>query len=190
MWSEHLLSQFPKNNFSSKFSMSDNFPSITSTTLTSSALAGTSTETVIYNTSTAAATYYIQVYGFSSAFNATSCYHFRLSTGATNFRTADGSEENSGDVISAEKVTGLEGLNLFPNPANTTLTINYFTPSMENTSIEIYDMMGQLVNTINVNANQGFNSRELDLTSMSNGVYFLKVTQNNNTLTKKFVVKH
>ena len=160
------------------------------TTLTSSALAGTSTETVIYNTSTAAATYYIQVYGYASAFNATSCYHFRLSTGATNFRTADGSEENSGDVISAEKVTGLEGLNLFPNPANTSLTINYFTPSMENTSIEIYDMMGQLVNTINVNANQGFNSRELDLTSMSNGVYFLKVTQNNSTLTKKFVVKH
>ena len=160
------------------------------TTLTSSALAGTSTETVIYNTSTAAATYYIQVYGYASAFNATSCYHFRLSTGATNFRSADGSEENSGDVISAEKVTGLEGLNLFPNPANNTLTINYFTPSMETTSIEIYDMMGQLVNTINSNANQGFNSRELDLTSMSNGVYFLKVTQNNNTLTKKFVVRH
>jgi len=160
------------------------------TTLTSSALAGTSSETVIYNTSTVSATYYIQVYGYASAFNANSCYHVRVSTGATNFRSVDGSEENSGDVISAEKVTGLEGLNLFPNPANTSLTINYFTPSMENTSIEIYDMMGQLVNTMNVNANQGFNSRELDLTSMSNGVYFLKVTQNNNTLTKKFVVKH
>ena len=160
------------------------------TTLTSSALAGTSSETVIYNTSTLAATYYIQVYGYASAFNATSCYHFRLSTGATNFRSIDGSEENSGDVISAEKLTALEGLNLFPNPANTTLTVNYFTPNMENTSIEVYDMMGQLINNMSVNAIQGFNSRELDLTSMSNGVYFLKVTQNNSTLTKKFVVKH
>ena len=160
------------------------------TTLTSSALAGTSTETVTYNTSTASATYYVQVYGYASAFNASLCYRLRVNTSATNFRAADGSEENSGDVVSAEKVTGLEGLNLFPNPANNTLTINYFTPSMETTSIEIYDMMGQLVNTINANANQGFNSRELDLTSMSNGVYFLKVTQNNNTLTKKFVVRH
>ena len=61
---------------------------------------------------------------------------------------------------------------------------------MENTSIEVYDMMGQLINNMSVNAIQGFNSRELDLTSMSNGVYFLKVTQNNSTLTKKFVVKH
>jgi len=160
------------------------------TTLTSSALAGTSTETVTYNTSTASATYYVQVYGYASAFNASLCYRLRVNTSATNFRAADGSEENSGDVVSAEKVTGLEGLNLFPNPANNTLTINYFTPSMETTSIEIYDMMGQLVNTISANANQGFNSRELDLTSMSNGVYFLKVTQNNNTLTKKFVVRH
>ncbi|MEN9331953.1 MAG: hypothetical protein RLZZ94_1043 [Bacteroidota bacterium] len=160
------------------------------TTLTSSALSGTSTETVIYNTYTNSRTCYIQVYGYASAFNANSCYRVRVSTSATNFRTADGSEENSNDIVSAEKVTGLEGLNLFPNPANNTLTINYFTPSMETTSIEIYDMMGQLVNTINANANQGFNSRELDLTSMSNGVYFLKVTQNNNTLTKKFVVKH
>ena len=160
------------------------------TTLTSSALSGTSSETVTYNTSTASATYYVQVYGYASAFNASLCYRLRVNTSATNFRAADGSEENSGDVVSAEKVTGLEGLNLFPNPANNTLTINYFTPSMETTSIEIYDMMGQLVNTINANANQGFNSRELDLTSMSNGVYFLKVTQNNNTLTKKFVVRH
>jgi hypothetical protein len=159
-------------------------------TLTSSALAGTSTETVIYNTYTTGRTCYIQVYGYASAFNANSCYRVRVSTSATNFRTADGSEENSNEIVSAEKVTGLEGLNLFPNPANTSLTINYFTPSMENTSIEIYDMMGQLVNSMNVNANEGFNSRELDLTSMSNGVYFLKVTQNNNTLTNKFVVKH
>ena len=160
------------------------------TTLTSSALAGTSSETVIYNTSTASATYYVQVYGYASAFNATSCYHLRVSTGATNFRSVDGSDDNSGDIISAEKITSLEGLNLFPNPANTTLTVNYFTPSMDNTSIEVYNMMGQVVNSINVSGNQGLNSRELDLTSMSNGVYFLKVTQNNNTLTKKFVVKH
>ena len=61
---------------------------------------------------------------------------------------------------------------------------------MENTTIEIYDLMGQLVNSINANATEGFNSRELDLTSMSNGVYFLKVNQNNNTLTSKFVVRH
>lgn len=160
------------------------------TTLSSSALAGTSSETITYNTPTAGATYYVQVYGYASAFNASLCYRLRVNTGATNFRSVDGSDTNSGDVISAEKVTGLEGLNLFPNPANTSLTINYFTPSMENTSIEIYDMMGQLVNTLNVNATEGFNSRELDLTSMSNGVYFLKVTQNNNTLTSKFVVKH
>ena len=159
-------------------------------TLLTSALSGTSTETINYNTSTIGRTYYIQVYGYASAFNANSCYRVRVSTSATNFRAADGSEENSGDVISAEKITALEGLNLFPNPANTTLTINYFTPSEENAFIEIYDMMGQLVNTINVNGNQGLNSRELDLTAMSNGVYFLKVTQNNNTLTKKFVVKH
>jgi hypothetical protein len=162
----------------------------TGSTLATSVLGGTSSETIIYNTYTTGRTCYIQVYGYASAFNANSCYRVRVSTSATNFRTADGSEENSNEIVSAEKVTGLEGLNLFPNPANTSLTINYFTPSMENTSIEIYDMMGQLVNSMNVNANEGFNSRELDLTSMSNGVYFLKVTQNNNTLTKKFVVKH
>jgi hypothetical protein len=162
----------------------------TGTTLTSSALAGTSTETVIYNTYTNSRTCYIQVYGYASAFNANSCYRVRVSTSASNFRTADGSEQNSNEIVSAEKVIGLEGLNLFPNPANNTLTINYFTPSMENTTIEIYDLMGQLVNSINANATEGFNSRELDLTSMSNGVYFLKVNQNNNTLTSKFVVRH
>jgi hypothetical protein len=162
----------------------------TGTTLTSSALSGTSTETVIYNTYTNSRTCYIQVYGYASAFNANACYRVRVSTSASNFRTADGSEQNSNEIVSAEKVIGLEGLNLFPNPANNTLTINYFTPSMENTTIEIYDLMGQLVNSINANATEGFNSRELDLTSMSNGVYFLKVNQNNNTLTSKFVVRH
>ncbi len=159
------------------------------TTLTSSALASTATETVKYNTSTTAATYYIQVYGYGGAFNATSCYHLKVSTSATNWKVmADETDVNSQATI--EKMNSLDQLLLFPNPASTALTINFFTPNQGTSSIEVYDMIGKVVATKTINSLEGFNAQDFDITSLSNGVYFLKMTQSEKSIVKKFVVKH
>ncbi|HQK97265.1 MAG TPA: T9SS type A sorting domain-containing protein, partial [Bacteroidia bacterium] len=149
----------------------------------------TTAESIIRNV-TSAATYYVQVYGYSSAFNANTCYRLRVNASGTNFRAASGADVETEENVNVEKINAMDVLSLFPNPASTSLTINFFTPNQENSTIEIYDMIGKVVSSRVINSQEGFNAQDLDITGLNNGVYFLKMTQSEKSTVKKFVVKH
>lgn len=150
---------------------------------------GTTAESIIRNVTTAA-TYYVYVYGYASAFNANSCYHLRVNASGTNFRSLSGADVETEDNVNIEKVSSMDVLSLFPNPASTSLTINFFTPTQENSTVEIYDMIGKVVASKVISSQEGFNAQDLDITGLNNGVYFLKMTQSEKSTVKKFVVKH
>jgi hypothetical protein len=149
----------------------------------------TTSESIIRNVTTAA-TYYVQVYGYASAFNANTCYRLRVNASGTNFRSISGADVDAEENVNIEKVNAMDVLSLFPNPASTSLTVNFFTPNQQNSTIEIYDMIGKVVSTQVINSQEGFNAQDLDITGLNNGVYFLKMTQSEKSTVKKFVVKH
>ena len=71
-------------------------------------------------------------------------------------------------------------VNLYPNPVKNNLTIEL--KSNVDTNIEIYNILGKRVlkNLINKTSN-------LNLQDLKTGIYIVKITQNNSTITKKLV---
>lgn len=82
----------------------------------------------------------------------------------------------------------VSSLNLFPNPAkdNTTLTINSTKASQ--VQVGVYNLLGDVIYTENVNLAPGDNTIKLDVKTYPKGIYFVNVPNGNSAITKKFVV--
>lgn len=74
----------------------------------------------------------------------------------------------------------LDNLNISPNPVSTTLTLNSIF-GIEN--YKIYSISGQLL------SNKKLNVDKIDVSSLSNGVYFLELSNNEKKKILKFVVQ-
>lgn len=158
-------------------------------TLATSQLSGTSTETIIRNTASTNS-YFVQVYPYSSTgFNANVCYRLRVNTSSSPFRSGTQDDYTEGN-INLEKMAALDGINVYPNPTNDQLNLSFFMESESNVNIEVVDLMGKVVYSGTLNGIEGFNKTELSTASFSNGIYILKITQDQASAIQKFMVKH
>ncbi|SDB21165.1 Por secretion system C-terminal sorting domain-containing protein [Flavobacteriaceae bacterium MAR_2010_188] len=73
-------------------------------------------------------------------------------------------------------------LRIFPNPVSSFLTLQS-SKSLSNSKIVIYNVLGTKVKS----QNSLGSSNKIDVTSLANGVYLLKITLDNNTKTFKFI---
>jgi hypothetical protein len=76
----------------------------------------------------------------------------------------------------------IEGLTIYPNPVNNG---KLYISSTKNLSknIQIFDVLGKKIYDTELFGNA------LDISRLNNGVYIIKITENNITVTRKFVVK-
>ena len=72
--------------------------------------------------------------------------------------------------------------NVYPNPSSIGYVI-IKTPSNEDLSITLIDVLGKQI------INQKLNNERLDVSNLKAGIYVLRVSQNNNSVTKKLVLK-
>lgn len=78
------------------------------------------------------------------------------------------------------------GIQLYPNPANNLLNISGL-PEIENGDIALYDLQGRIVLS---QAYQGLSStKQLDISTLENGVYFLKISENGESMFVERLVK-
>lgn len=78
--------------------------------------------------------------------------------------------------------------NLYPNPTNNFVNVEFDKSLNQNLSIEIKDILGKHIETIAVPSSA--QKMQLDLSSYSKGIYFLSVLDNQQILkTKKLIVK-
>ena len=80
----------------------------------------------------------------------------------------------------------------YPNPFNPDIigtTISYSLPKASNIKIMIYNIKGQLVETL-VDAHKpaGYHAVELNAKDMSSGIYFYKLTTKDKTFIKKMIL--
>jgi hypothetical protein len=77
----------------------------------------------------------------------------------------------------------------FPNPFNASTTISYSLSANTDVKLEVYNLMGQKVETL-VNGRQtaGFKTIQWDASSYSSGVYFYKLSAGDLTLTKRMTL--
>lgn len=140
---------------------------------------GTTPEQIIYNTPTAGAVYKVKVYGYNGAFVPTSCYHLRVSTSATNWR-------EGGDFVQVENTNGMF---LYPNPAKDLVTVELFCDKEQTSSINVVDMLGRSVLSLQQDLNEGNNQLNLDLSKIQKGMYTVRASMNGQLMVKTLVVQ-
>ena len=98
-----------------------------------------------------------------------------------NFDPSVGIEETEGNVAIS---------NVYPNPTTGTTTIDYSLVNASDVTVEVVDIAGKVVYAVN-NGTQvaGDYKVSFDAAGYSNGVYYVNITSNESTVTKKFIKK-
>lgn len=90
--------------------------------------------------------------------------------------------------VQSEKI-GLKELEFAPNPSNGITGLTLVMATKGPTDLTIYNINGQLIYREDLGDFTGRYSKELDLSGSPKGIYFLKVTQNNESITKKLILE-
>jgi hypothetical protein len=95
-----------------------------------------------------------------------------------------------GGVVEANEIpTSFELKGAFPNPFNPTTTIEFALPTTEMVSLNVYNINGQLVNTLVDGAmDAGNHSVTFDAANLSSGVYLYTIEAGAYTATNKMVL--
>lgn len=95
-------------------------------------------------------------------------------------------------IVTVEDCTGLEEIkpepfSIYPNPAGDQIMVNLNSSGQHILNITIFDTNGrERINKITAEKN---NPLKIDLTSLSNGVYFIRLVTGDNQYSKKFVIR-
>jgi len=87
-----------------------------------------------------------------------------------------------GKSQSKSQENGIEGLTFYPNPA-TSGKIYITTKNNEDKQITIFDVLGKKV------LQTALSSRELNISSLSPGVYIIKIEEGDASATRKLIVR-
>jgi len=77
---------------------------------------------------------------------------------------------------------------LFPNPASHDINVRYKSDEKE-LKFEIIDAKGSILTSKKINSLNGNYNEKLNIENYPNGIYFIKITGNKNSLTKTFIKK-
>jgi hypothetical protein len=79
-----------------------------------------------------------------------------------------------------------DNINVYPNPANTVLNIDFSNDyNIRNTTIEIVDINGKTILKLKI-ANV---STQLDIKKMNSGLYLMKIQNDKNLITKRIIIQ-
>ena len=150
--------------------------------LGSSTNGGTTPENILYNSSSAAATYYVKVLGYAGAFSTTQCYALTVTTSATNLQIIQSLDSPKPTDITENKLT------LSPNPASAQVTLNFSSVENGFYNIEIFDLVGkQCFKTVSEFV-QGENIQNLKSDNLARGMYMVRVSNETNSVVQKLIL--
>ena len=78
------------------------------------------------------------------------------------------------------------GLSLFPNPSSDIVVVQSYSPTVCDLKIEMFDANGKLI--LKDTLKQGSTMCYLKLETVYSGNYFVKISDDKNTITKKIVI--
>jgi hypothetical protein len=84
---------------------------------------------------------------------------------------------------------GLTDLKIFPNPNNGTFTIQLSAAEPQESNIEIINMRGEVVYKDRITLIKGLNSEKIQVSQLSDQLYYLRVVSENGIVTKKVVIR-
>ncbi len=117
-------------------------------------------------------------------------YEAQVSTycGATGIQSAYSSSVyfTTGAVLRpsglSESTAASQDVNVYPNPTTSSLNVELFSKETGEVLIKLCDMSGRMIKQIQVNTFEGMNTIHVDVQDLSNGLYILMLSQNNQIL--------
>lgn len=128
--------------------------------LASSQNGGTTGETITRTFS--AGTYYVKVYGYQNANNATQCYTLKITPGTAS--RPQGAEFASTDP---------GALSVAPNPVGYEAKLMFQSKAAGNADVTVINQLGTVVMKKIIAVQQGENLRSIDVSKLPNGVYYV-----------------
>lgn len=89
-------------------------------------------------------------------------------------------QENKGMASGKEAI---EGLNIYPNPASADRIYITTAKPAQSKEVEIFDVLGKKI------LQATLNSKELNISALTPGVYIIKIKEGEATATRKLIVK-
>ncbi|OIQ37770.1 MAG: hypothetical protein BM555_00090 [Crocinitomix sp. MedPE-SWsnd] len=91
------------------------------------------------------------------------------------------------DYTSIDAEIAEDRFSIFPNPANEEIKVSISLTSSEQTVINVLDISGKIVRTMNLGMIQGDKNLSISLDGMNTGVYFVEMVNEDGTQVKKFI---
>ena len=132
--------------------------------------------------------------------NKTALYHIGIDNpgSCTPLRTLainyNSSKSNSGNIVfvptGIATVSDLNNCSVYPNPSNGRVTVSMnLSQNTQSLSLKVINTLGQEVYAQSYSRIGGQFTKELDLSDLAKGVYFLKLSDNQSTVYKKIVLQ-
>lgn len=90
-------------------------------------------------------------------------------------------QESKGNTVDKAQES-IEGLNIYPNPVSSD-RVYITSKSSQSKEIEIYDVLGKKI------LHTTITGKELNITTLTAGVYIIKIKEGEATATRKLIVK-
>ena len=106
-------------------------------------------------------------------------------TTAGNILTQGFQQPEDLNVSIAETPTLTGGILVYPNPTNGYFTLSYMSNENAETTICMYNLVGQIIFSKSLFQVKGLNTVNFDISSFSQGIYMLELTLKNGSGVKK-----
>ena len=80
------------------------------------------------------------------------------------------------------------GLSLFPNPSSDLIVVQSYSPTLSDLKVELFDINGKLILVDTLK--QGSTMCYLNSETVYSGIYFVKISDDRNSITKKITIAH
>jgi hypothetical protein len=156
----------------------------------------TSGNVVTFSNSSTGATSYSWDFGDFTNSSASAPVHayavngtYQVVLTAINGNCTDTTTFNVAITASVEELMGISNLIVYPNPTSDEVFVNFENQNGNAISIELVDQLGRVIYASDEFNSTGFNTIELNLANVSDGMYSVLVHSMNNTITKRIIVK-
>lgn len=110
-----------------------------------------------------------------------------ISVDEVSTEEAEDFNKSTNETLPLENNLTAEEVSVFPNPSMGVINLSFNLPERGNTTVQVFDKTGQTLFLESLSEFQGAYNNQIDLADFAQGTYFVKVTQNGKSFTKKII---
>jgi hypothetical protein len=92
-------------------------------------------------------------------------------------------------TVSIEELMGISNLTIYPNPASEAAIVSFENTTGTSFDLQLVDQLGRVIMSQNNVQSMGLNLINVDLTNLSDGMYSIQLISNQNTISKRLIVR-